>query len=218
MFPSLSHPPELVAQAAFIEYSDRIAFESAVSGIVSFDFETTSGFPAAPAQLDIIDATIDLSTSGGDSAVYVQSYGAGWGQGIGGSVSDEINNFTAVVVAFSAPYYAVGFDNLDLTLNEDAIINVVFGSGSFTFKRTDPDPDFSNAPFFGIWAGEPILGLRVWSGNAPTDQPGSRANLIDNLSVSRTPSEIPDVPEPSTFWLTSAAGLGLMLLGRLRPR
>ena len=201
---------------AFIEYSDRATFEAAVPGVVTFDFETASGFPLAQAPLDFINATIDLSTSGGDSTVTVSDYGNGFGQAIGGRVGDAVNNFEAVVVAFSAPYYAVGFDDLDLTdINGDleyAIINVVFSSGSFNFVRTNPGGDFTQAPFFGIWSDEPIIGIRVWSGDNPTDLPGVRANLIDNLSVSRISADA-DVPEPTT-WLLFGMGLALVAFRR----
>ena len=199
---------------AFIEYNDRATFEAAVPGVVSFDFETASGFPAGPAALDLINATIDLSTSPGDSTVTVSDYGNGFGQAIGGRVDDDVNNFQAVVIAFSAPYFAVGFDDLDLTDDEFAIINVVFSSGSVNFLRTNPGGDFTQAPFFGVWSDEAILGVRVWSGDNPTDLPGVRANLIDNLSVSRIASEA-DVPEPTT-WLLCGTGLALVALRRRR--
>lgn len=197
---------------AFLEYSDRATFEAAVPGVVTFDFETASGFPLAQAPLDFINGTIDLSTSGGDSTVTVSDYGNGFGQAIGGRVNDNVDNFEAVVIAFSAPYFSVGFDDLDLTDNEYAIINVVFGSGSFNFVRTNPGGDFTQAPFFGIWADEAILGVRVWSGNNPTDLPGVRANLIDNLSVSRISADA-DVPEPTT-WLLFGTGLALVAFRR----
>lgn len=197
---------------AYIEYSDRFAFEAAVPGVVSYDFETASGFPLAQAPLDSIGATIDLSTSGGDSTVTVSDFGFGWGQAIGGRTNDAVDNFAAVVISFSAPYYAVGFDDLDLTPNEYAIINVVFASGSNLFLRTDGDGDFGTAPFFGVWADEPIIGVRVWSGDNPTDSPGVRANLIDNLSVSRIGVDT-TVPEPTT-WLLFGSGLALAAFRR----
>jgi hypothetical protein len=200
---------------AFVEYNDRAAFDAAVPGVVTFDFETSSGFPLAEAPLDSIGATIDLSTSGGDSTVTLSEYGNGFGQAIGGRTNDEVDNFAAVVVAFSAPYYAVGFDDLDLThigSPEFAIINVVLASGSFNFLRINPGGDLTQAPFFGIWADEAILGLRVWSGNNPNDLPGIRANLIDNLSVSRSALNS-DVPEPTT-WLLFGTGLALAAFRR----
>lgn len=199
---------------AFVEYNDRAAFEAAVPGVVTFDFETSSGFPLAQAPLDSIGATIDLSTSGGDSTVTVSEYGNGFGQAIGGRLNDNVDNFLAVVIAFSAPYYAVGFDDLDLTDDEYAIINVVFSSGSFNFLRTNPGGDFTQAPFFGIWSDEAILGVRVWSGDNPTDSPGVRANLIDNLSVSRIGANA-DLPEPTT-WLLFGTGLALVAFRRRR--
>jgi hypothetical protein len=197
---------------AFIEYNDRATFEAAVPGVVTFDFETASGFPLAQAPLDFINATIDLSTSGGDSTVTVSDYGNGFGQAIGGRSNDAVDNFKAVVIVFSAPYYAVGFDDLDLTDNELALINVVFSSGSFNFVRTNPGGDFTQAPFFGVWSDEPIIGLRVWSGENPTDLPGGRANLIDNLSVSRISSDA-NIPEPTT-WLLFGSGLALVAFRR----
>src|SRR4029078_422249 len=129
-------------------------FNATVPGVVTFDFETGSGFPLAPAPLDFIDASIDLSTSGGDSVVRLQDFANGFGQAIGGSSGGGINNFLPVVITFSAPYFAVGFDALDPTQfpSEYAIINVVFASGSVTYVRTDPDAAFDTAPFFGVWS------------------------------------------------------------------
>lgn len=195
------------ASAAIIEFNDRATFEATVPGLTTFDFETGSGFPAAPSTVDVINATIDLSTSGGDSFVSLSDYGNGFGQAIGGSSGGAVDNFSAVVVVFSAPYYAVGFDNLDLTANEFAIVNLVTASGTTAYSRIDADGDFSTAAFFGFWSDEAIVGLRVWSGNNPADLPGSRANLIDNLSISRIQPNVPEVPEPSTFWLLTGAGL-----------
>jgi hypothetical protein len=200
---------------AVVEYNDRAAFEAALPGIVTFDFETASGFPLAPGPLDSINATIDLSTSGGDSTVSLSDYGNGFGQAIGGRAGDDVDNFLAVAVAFSAPYYAVGFDDLDLTDiigPEYAIINVVFASGSMNFVRTNPGGDLTQAPFFGISSDEPIIGFRVWSGDNPTDLPGVRANLIDNLSVSRIAPDA-DVPEPTT-WLLFGTGLAFAAFRR----
>jgi hypothetical protein len=200
------------SDAAVIEFFDRATFNATVPGVVTFDFETGSGFPLAPAALDFIDASIDLSTSGGDSVVQLQSYGLGFGQAIGGSSSGGIDNFLPVVVTFSAPYFAVGFDDLDLTQfpSEYAIIDVAFSSGVVRYLRTDPDSSFATAAFFGVWSDEPIIGVRVWSADTPDGAPGTRANLIDNLDVSRTA-----VPEPATLSLVSA---GLVLLARRRRR
>ena len=58
------------------------------------------------------------------------------------------------------------------------------------------------------------MGLRVWSGNNPTDLPGVRANLIDKLSVART-SLTPNVPEPTTRLLLGG-GLALVAFRRRR--
>lgn len=199
------------SDAAVFEFFDRATFNATVPGVVTFDFETASGFPAAPAPLDFIDASIDLSTSGGDSVVQVQDFGNGFGQAIGGSSGGNIDNFQPVVVTFGAPYYAVGFDDLDLTPfpSEYAIIDVAFSGGVVRYLRTDPDADFATAPFFGVWSDEPIIGVRVWSGDTPDGAPGTRANLIDNFSVSRTAA----VPEPATL---SLLGAGLVLVVRRR--
>lgn len=197
------------SDASVIEFSDRATFNATVPGVVTFDFETTSGFPAAPAPLDAIDATIDLSTPGGDSVVQIQNFGS-FGQAIGGSNNGAIDNFLPVAITFNAPYFALGFDDLDLTqlgvVDEFAIIDVTFSSGTVRFLRTDPDADFSTAPFFGIWSDEAILGVNVWSSDTPTGDPNTRANLIDNLAVSR----IAATPEPATLWLI---GAGLILVG-----
>lgn len=199
-------------QSAFIEFTDSATFNATVSGVVLQDFEVVSGFPLAPAGLDFIDATIDLSTPGGDSDVSLQDFGNGFGQAIGGRSGGAIDNFLPVLISFSAPYYAVGFDDLDLTSTpaEFAIITVNFAAGPpVTFNRFELDSDFSTAAFFGIWSTIPITSVEVYSADNIGDPPGSRANLMDNLVYSR----IAAVPEPAT-WVTSAAALALLIARR----
>jgi hypothetical protein len=189
------------------EFSDRAAVNAAVPGVNVFDFETTSGYPSAPAALDFINATIDLGTPGGDSVVRVQNFGNGFGQSIGGSSGGQIDNFRPVVITFSAPYYAVGLDDVDLTQSDEfAIIDVASTSGTVRYLRTDPDSSFSTAPFFGVWSDQPINSVTVWSSDTADGVVGGRANLIDNLAVSRIA-----VPEPTLIAVlgTSALVIGL---------
>jgi hypothetical protein len=197
-------------QSAFIEFSDSATFNATVPGVVLQDFEVVSGFPLAPAGLDFIDATIDLSTPGGDSDVSLQDFGNGFGQAIGGRLGGGVENFLPVLISFSAPYYAVGFDDLDLTPDEFAIITVNFAAGpSVTFSRFELDSDFSTAAFFGIWSTIPITSVEVYSADNIGDPPGSRANLIDNIVYSRAAL----IPEPAT-WITSATVLALLIARR----
>jgi hypothetical protein len=198
--------------AAVTEFFNRATFNATVPGVNTFDFETGSGFPAANAPLDSINATINLGTLSGDTVVQVQNFGNGFGQAIGGSNGNAVDNFRAVVISLSAPYYAIGFDDLDLTDDEDAIIDVTFPSGTVRYQRTDPDGSFATAPFFGVWSDEAISEVRVWSADTPDGLPGTRANLIDNLAISRI-----SVPEPSTL-LLSIAVLMTVLFAANRSR
>ena len=202
------------AQGSFLEFSNRATFTATVTGVVLNTFET----PAAPTSLDAIDATIDLSTVGGDTVVHVSTFGFGFGQAIGGSAANLQDSFKPILITFSAPYYAIGFDDLDLTQSptEVAIIEVEFANGESTLvTRDDPDSSFATAPFWGIWSNVAIKSVQVYSVEALAADPVLRANLIDNLVYSRNVAPLSDVAEPATFWV---GAMGITVLGLLRQK
>jgi hypothetical protein len=191
-------------------FTSRATFLGAVPGSTTYDFETASGFPAAPASLSgFAGGQVQLSTDGGDAAAMLQSYGSGFGQAIGGQSGGAIDNFKALRLTFTTPRLAVGFDDLDLTPGETAVINVAFSNGAPAqqYSVTDADGDFSTAGFFGVLSTDPIASIQVFSAEAVIDPPGSRANLIDNVTLGQA------VPEPGTLAL-----VGIGVVGLLGPR
>ena len=202
------------AQGSFLEFTDRATFNTIVSGVVLNTFET----PAAPASLDAIDSTIDFSTIGGDTVVHISAYGFGFGQAIGGSTGNLQDSFKPILITFSAPYYAFGFDDLDLTQSptEVAIIQVEFANGSTTLvTRDDPDNSFATAPFWGIWSNVAIKSVQVYSVDALAADPVFRANLIDNVVYSRDSAKLSETPELATLW-AGVLGIGVLALRQRR--
>jgi len=198
------------ARGSFLEFSSRAAFNATVTGVVLNTFET----PAAPALLSAIDSTIHLSTIGGDPAVLIFTFGFGFGQAIGGRVGSLQDSFKPILITFTAPYYAVGFDDLDLTQSptELAIIQVQFANGDSTFvTRDDPDGSFATAPFWGIWSNVAISSVQVYSAESIAEDATLRANLIDNLVYSRDIAPPAGTPEPATLW-AGMLGLGALML------
>jgi hypothetical protein len=181
------------ALGASTTFTNRTEFLRAVSNPTNFDFEVTSGFPTAPASLaSFAGGAVLLSTDNGDAAARLQSYRQGFGQAIGGQTGGGVNNFGGLRLTSTTPRFAVGFDDLDLTgsggvPSEFAIINVAYANGapSERFSVTDADGNFGTAAFFGIITPNPIASLQVYSGNTPSDPPGGRANLIDNVILAQ---------------------------------
>jgi hypothetical protein len=202
-----------IANAALITFSDRATFLGAVPGAVNYDFETSSGFQAAVAPLTSFAAgQVTTTTPGGAAAVDIQTFGFSFGQAIGGlSAAGGIDNFAPVLLTFTTPQSAVGFDDLDLTPDELAIIRVSFSDATptQTFTVTDTDGDFSTAGFFGVVSMNPIASIEVFSAESPTEGPNSRANLIDNVVLANP------VPEPEA-WLTASFGLAALAFAFVR--
>ena len=202
-----------IANAGQTIYSDRAEFLANVSDATNYDFEEASGFPAADALItSFAGGFVETTTPGGSVAanIYestINNYG--FGQSLGGANSSGgVDNFLPVLLTFPQLHviggsnlrYAVGFDDLDLTGNgvnptEYAIVTVTFvdGAPSQTYVVSDPDDDFTTAPFFGIISSNPIASIEVYSSNYPNGSGSARANYIDNF-VLATPLD-PDVDE-----------------------
>jgi hypothetical protein len=183
------------AFGASTTFTNRAAFIGAVVSPTTFDFEVASGFPEVPASLtSLAGREVLLSTDDGDAAAALHDFGFGFGQAIAGQSRGGVDAFKALRMTFTAPTFAVGFDDLDLTGSdgvptEIAIINVAFSNGapSEQFSVTDGDGDFGTAAFFGIISSDPIASIQVFSADAITDPPGGRANLIDNVILAQVP-------------------------------
>jgi Divergent InlB B-repeat domain len=181
------------AFGASTTFTNRAAFLGAVVSPTTFDFEVASGFPEAPASLtSLAGGEVLLSTDEDVTAATLHDFGFGFGQAIAGRSRGRVDAFKALRMTFTAPTFAVGFDDLDLTGSggvptEIAIINVSFlnGAPSEQFSVTDGDGDFGTAAFFGIISSDPIDSIQVFSADAITDPPGGRANLIDNVILAQ---------------------------------
>jgi hypothetical protein len=205
-----------LASAAQVTFTDRTTFLGSVTGAANFDFEIPSGFPAAVAPLSSFAAgEVITTTTGGAAAVDIQQFGNGFGQAIGGrGAGGDLNNFLPVLMTFSSPKFAVGFDDLDLTGSgtaptEFAIIHVSFSDGTptQTYTVSETDANFATAAFFGIVSSNPISSIEVFSADSPGGAPNTRANMLDNVVLANP------VPEPKT-WLALILGLGLFTFHR----
>ena len=153
-------------------YSDRGEFDAAVTATaeVNLDFEEVGAIgeklqhynygpgvvyftsPSAP------DCSAELLMFCGTDGVAIQDYPSGTSNlAIGGiNRAGSIQNGLSVLLTFSTPVIAFGFDNLDLTTNpiEYAIIKVTFSDDTppATYTVNDTDADVESAEFFGIVA------------------------------------------------------------------
>lgn len=194
----------LAMPAQATTYLTRAAFNAAVSGVVDNDLDA---LPTGPITTVF---GIDTISSSGPGAV-ISPY-SGFGQALSG-----VSAFDSVKLTFSAPIYAFAFDDLDLTGNSEfANIRVTLaGGGVEDYSIFETDFDFTTGGFFGIWRSTAIQSVEVWSSNNIGDPPGGRANLIDNLAISRIAQQ-GGVPEPAA-WAMMLAGFGLAG-GALRRR
>jgi hypothetical protein len=184
-------------------YTDRTAFNSAVSGVVNSDLEslplgvTTTVFG--------VETIASGSFAGGG---LITDYGNGFGHALSGAEAGGGENaFDSLVFTFTAPIYAFAFDDLDLTASSEfANIRVTLqGGASSLFNLSETDSDFSTAAFFGFSSNTALQSVEVWSSDTAGGAVGTRANLVDNLAISRIPT---GVPEPSA-WAMLIVGFGL---------
>ena len=73
---------------------------------------------------------------------------------------------------------------------------------------SETDNDFSTAAFFGIASDVALQSVTIYSSETAGGAVGTRANLIDNLAISRIAAD-GGVPEPAT-WAMMISGFGVV--------
>ena len=204
------------SHAALMTFTDEAAFLGAVGSATTYDFETSSGFPA----------DTNGSTLGGfahiglfdginfDASVYESSVTPAGEQ----SMTGTAGTFTPATLTFAPGTTGLGFFALDLTIVGSEIIRLLVdfengpdqaynigldpGDPTLTpkyFGLNDPDNSILSATLLGTEAGN-LTANRAWS--------------IDDLSV--TPGSIPPVPVPAAVWLFGTALIGLVGFSKRR--
>jgi PEP-CTERM motif len=195
------------AAASATTFVDRAAFNVGVSGVVNNDL---NALPIGPVTTVFGVETI---ASGSSAAGALSSYGGAFGTALSG-----LSTFDSIVINFTAPIYAFAFDDLDLTGGNSEYANIVVtlvGGAVETFSVSELDSDFQTAAFFGYASSTALQSVSIWSSDAPGGVVGARANLIDNLAISRVAQGA--VPEPGT-WAMMFAGFGMIGAAMRRRR
>lgn len=164
----------VTADAAVITtFASRAAFEAAITNPVTFDFNQPNG------PISSLGTELTISTVGGDAAGQVLN------NALCGSVGGGVDCFPPVLFTFSQPGRAFGYDNLDFTAAEEAVVTFSFVNGdadqSFVF-------DLGGAPpltpiFFGATSDVDIGTVQIFSRDPGSTAVGQRANVIDNVTV-----------------------------------
>lgn len=186
--------------ASVTTYNSRAAFLGALAPPDIWDFNGPEGNPVIILNSLGTDI-VSVATQGGDAAGVIHD------NAVCGSVSGAVSCFRPVAFTLLQPKNAFGFDNLDFTEAEEAVVNVAFANGDpsqqFTFDLGG-QPAFTPI-FFGVTADQSIASVSVYSRDPGTRTIGERANIVDNVTVGAT------VPEVGTLTLliTAAAGVSL---------
>ena len=174
--------------AAVTTYSSRATFLGALAGANTWDFNGPEGNPVVI--LNSLGTNIvGVSTQGGDPAGMIHE------NALCGSVSGAVDCFPPLVFTLLQPRNAFGFDNLDFTSSEEAVVNIAFSNGDpaqqFVFDLGAEPP--LTPIFFGFTSDQSIASVRVYSRDPGTTDIGQRANVIDNVTVGNA------VPEAGTL-------------------
>jgi hypothetical protein len=205
----------LPVSAHATQYLTRGAFNAAVSGVVNNNLNALSLGPVTTV-FGVETIRSGSNAAGGN----ISDYNPTFGRALGGlSAAGGINNFDSLVISFTAPIYAFAFDDLDLGGNNSEFANVVVtlvGGATETFALSELDNDFNTAAFFGYSSATALQSVRIWSSDVAGGPVGQRANLIDNLAISRIATGA--VPEART-WGMMIAGFGIVgaAMRRRRP-
>jgi len=182
-------------------HATRTDFNAAVPNRYDYNFNTDG-------MVNILSSAVghlaDVSTVGADP------HGQAFGGALWGSVAGNHDAFTTLRFDFMQPVMGFAFDDLDLNGAEWAIIDVSYVGGPTTrYALTSLTPFVP--VFFGVTSMTGLVSVSVFSDNTAAGlAPGSRANLIDDVSISTLP-----VPEPASLALLLA---GLAVVGGVAAR
>jgi hypothetical protein len=192
-------------------YTNRSAWQAAIAGqgVQSrYDFEVSSGFPTAPAQLTSFDGgRVTLISE--DEKATLAAFPAGSGnQVLSGHLVEGDTPLPSrpLRMTFNPPLVAMGFDILELMPEgtEVAIISVT-GPGrapTHFYPVSDGDGVPETPVFFGLALAGPIAEVDIYAEDPRCDQPVPcyMPNAIDDLDVLV-------VPEPAAGGLLLALAL-----------
>lgn len=182
-------------------HATRADFNAAVPNRYDYNFNTDG-------MVNILSSAVghlaDVGTVGQDP------HGQAYGGALWGSVADTHNAFTTLRFDFMQPVMGFAFDDLDLNGSEWAIIDVSYvGGGTTRYALTTLTP--FTPVFFGVTSMTGLASVSVFSDDTADGlAPGSRANLIDDVSIATLP-----VPEPASVMLLLA---GLTIVGGMASR
>jgi len=143
--------------AAVTTYSSRATFLGALAGADTWDFNGPEGNPVVI--LNSLGTNIvGVSTQGGDAAGVIHD------NALCGSVGGAVDCFPPVVFTLLQPRNAFGFDNLDFTVDEEAVVNIAFANGDpsqqFVFDLGAEPP--LTPIFFGFTSDQSIASVSVY--------------------------------------------------------
>lgn len=189
------------ANASITTYTTRSTFETALSSPTTFDLNQADG------AISTLGTVLGISTVGGDVSGTVNN------NALQGRALGALDISLPLQFTFLQPGLAFGYDNLDFTLDEEAVVTFSFTNGdpSQTFTFDLGGQDAFTPIFFGAISTTQISNVQIYSRTIGTDTVGERANVIDNVTVG-APLSSTTTPEPGS-WMLMSGGL-LVLLGR----
>ncbi len=194
------------ARAAVITYNSSAAFLAAVTSSDTWTFNGPNYNPVI--RLNSLGTDIvSVATQGGDAAGII------FDNALCGRTGSAVDCFKPVVFTILEPRNAFGFDNLDFTVDEEAVVVVNFAGGAPPFSKAfglGGHPAFTPT-FFGIISDDLLASVTVYSRTIGSTAIGQRANVIDNVIVGSTA-----VPEPTMLLLVGSAMASGLLRRRVR--